>query len=192
MATSSAHINTVQQPGQFATPIQLPAMPTRPPDKLPNHLDITKHIQDVDGITNVHVHTIGHNNDAIEFIGKKDHISTTQWPITSDMSNIISNNNNLNRKYQPLVIPYSAACYVCNENKNKMAKKISIYVLVAIVIIIIIFIIIIIVNRNAKTIDDEDDEDDNAEGENRDDRGENRDDRGENRDDRGENSDENR
>lgn len=180
MATSSAHINTVQQQGQFATPIQLPAMPTRPPDKLPNHLDITKHIQDVDGITNVHVHTIGHNNDAIEFIGKKDHISTTQWPITSDMSNVISNNNNLNRKYQPLVIPYSAACYVCNENKNKMAKKISIYVLVAIVIIIIIFIIIIIVNRNAKTIGDDEDEDD---AENKDDaNAENRDDRGENRD----------
>lgn len=187
MATSSAHINTVQKPGRLATPHQLPAMPTRPPDKLPNHLDITKHIQDVDGITNTHVHTIGHNNDAIEFIGKKDHISTTQWPITSDMSNIISNNNNLNRKYQPLVIPYSAACYVCNENKNKMAKKISIYVLVAIVIIIIIFIIIIIVNRNAKTIDDEEDDgdddgdvddgDDNEDAENRGERDENRDNR---------------
>ena len=160
MATSSGHIHKLQPQGQFATPTKLPVMPTRPPDKLPDQLDITKHIQDVDGITNMHIHSTGHNNNAIEFIGKKDHMSTTQWPITTEMANVISNNNNLNRKYQPLVIPYSAACFICNENKNKIAKKISIYVLIAVVIIIVIFIIVIFINRNANSIDDKDDKTD--------------------------------
>lgn len=152
MATTAANINLVQPQGQFASPLIKPAMPTRPPDKLPNHLDITKHIQDVNGITNMHIHSIGHNNDAIEFVGSKDHSNFTQWPITKDMANIIYNNNNLNRKYQPLVIPYSSACYMCNENKNKRAKKISIVVLIVVVCLVIIILIVIFVNQNSKNI----------------------------------------
>jgi t-SNARE complex subunit (syntaxin) len=152
MATTALSTNMTQTQGQFASPLQMPAMPTRPPDKLPNQLDITKHIEDVNGITNMHIHSIGHNSDAIEFIGSKDHSNYTQWPITSEMSNIISSNNNLNRKYQPLVIPYSSACYMCNENKNKRAKKISIIVLIVVVCIVIIFTIIFCVNKNSNNL----------------------------------------
>ena len=152
MATTALNVNLVQPQGQIASPIIPPAMPARPPDKLPNQLDITKHIQDLNGITNMHIHSIGHNSDAIEFVGSKDHSSSTQWPITPEMSTIIANNNNLNRKYQPLVIPYSAACYMCTENKNKRAKKISIIVLIVVVCIVILFIIIVFVNKNSNNL----------------------------------------
>jgi hypothetical protein len=152
MATTVLNTSLVQQQGKFASPLQHPAMPTRPPDKLPNQLDITKHIQDINGITNMHIHSIGHNSDAIEFVGSKDHMNYTQWPITEKMSSIIHNNNNLNRKYQPLVIPYSSACYMCTENKNKRAKKISIIVLIVVVCIVILFIIIICVNKNSENL----------------------------------------
>jgi len=140
-------INNVAPKGQIASPLTNAAQPFKPPDKLPNDLDITKHIQDTTGVTNMHIHTIGHNNNAIEFVGSKDHMNYTQWPITPDMANIISNNNNLNKKYQPLVIPYSAACYACNENKHKSSKKILIIVLIIVVCIVIIFMIIILVNK---------------------------------------------
>ena len=151
MATS---INNLALKGQISSPFSnnAPLMPLKPPDDLPNHLDITKHIEDKHGITNMHIHNIGHNNNAIEFVGRKDHINHTQWPITKDMAEFIANNNNLNSKYQPLVIPYSSACYMCNENKNKRAKKISIIVLIVVVCIVILFIIIVFVNKNSNNL----------------------------------------
>jgi len=193
MATSIVNLN--QTYGTIASPLQKPAAPTRPPSKLPNHLDITKHIQDVNGITNMHIHSIGHNNDGIEFVGSKDHMHSTQWPITEDMAKIISDNNNLNRKYQPLVIPYSAACYICNENKNKTAKKIAIGVLITILCLIIIITIIILVNKNNNHITNKKNDQENRRGDRenrRDDREEQRGDREEQRGDREENREESR
>jgi hypothetical protein len=153
MATSIMHLN--QNYGSIASPLKTPAMPLKPPSKIPNHYDITKHIKDVNGITNMHIHSIGHNNDGIEFVGSKDHQNTTQWPITDEMSKIISDNNNLNRSYNPLVIPYSSACYVCTEHGNKRARKIAIGVLIAIVCLVVIIVIIVLVNRTSGSIDGE-------------------------------------
>jgi hypothetical protein len=146
MATS---INNISTKGVINSPINQPIMPTAPPDK--EDLDITKHIQDVKGITNMHIHTVGHNNHAIEFVGNKDHHNHTQWPLTKEMTDFISDNNNLNKKYLPIVIPYSAACYVCKEDKNKSIKKISIIAVVAIIILFAIIIIIIFINKNTNT-----------------------------------------
>jgi exonuclease VII small subunit len=147
-------INNLALKGQISSPFSnnAPLMPLKPPDDLPNHLDITKHIEDKHGITNMHIHNIGHNNNAIEFVGSKDHINHTQWPITKDMAEFIANNNNLNSKYQPLVIPYSSACYMCNEFKGKNIKKVLLIVFIIIICIIIICVIIYFVNKS-KTID---------------------------------------
>jgi len=122
-------------------------MPTEPPT---HDLDITKHIIDVKGITNIHVHIVGNNNDTIEFVGNKDHTNNTQWPITKEMSKFIANNNNLNKKYLPIVIPYSAACYVCNENKHKFSKKIF-SISFIIIFVILIIIAIIYINNSVKS-----------------------------------------
>jgi hypothetical protein len=129
------------------SPKKPPVMPTAPPD---HDLDITKHIIDVKGITNMHVHTVGNNNDTIEFVGNKDHTNNTQWPITKEMSKFIANNNNLNKKYLPIVIPYSAACYVCNENKHRFSKKIF-SISFIIIFAIIIIIAIIYINKSVRT-----------------------------------------
>jgi len=142
MATS---INHLKHTNSTVSPITPPIMPNNKPV---NDLDITKHIQDVKGITNMHIHTIGHNNNAIEFVGSKDHTDNTQWPITDEMSKLISDNNNLNKKYLPIVIPYNAACYVCNENKHKKIKRVSIITLIIIVCIAIIVLIAAVVNKN--------------------------------------------
>ena len=144
MATS---INNVANKGVINSPINRPIMPTAAPDK--EDLDITKHIQDVKGITNMHIHTVGHNNHAIEFVGNKDHHNHTQWPITKEMTDFISDNNNLNKKYLPIVIPYGAACYVCNENKHKSVKKISIIASITVIVLVAIIIIIIFINKNS-------------------------------------------
>jgi hypothetical protein len=152
------HLN--QNYGSIASPIQIPAMPTKPPSKIPNHYDITKHIKDVNGITNMHVHSIGHNNDGVEFVGSKDHQNTTQWPITDEMSKIIADNNNLNRSYNPLVIPYTSACYVCNEHGNKRTRKILFGVLIAVICIVVIIVIIILVNRTSNIISEDSDKND--------------------------------
>lgn len=151
MATSIMHLN--QNYGSIASPIQIPVMPAKPPSKIPNHYDITKHIKDVNGITNVHVHSIGHNNDGIEFVGSKDHQNTTQWPITDEMSKVIADNNNLNRSYNPLVIPYTAACYVCNEHGSKRTRKILLGVLIAVICLVVIIVIIVLVNRTSNNND---------------------------------------
>jgi hypothetical protein len=146
MATT---INNLAPKGTIVTPLEHKIiMPFNPPDDLPKHIDITKHIEDKNGITNMHIHNIGHNNHAIEFIGSKDHINHTQWSITKDMATFIANNNNLNSKYQPLVIPYSSACYMCNEFKGKQIRKIFLIVFIIIICIIIICVIIYLVNRS--------------------------------------------
>jgi hypothetical protein len=150
------HLN--QNYGSIASPIQIPATPAKPPSKIPNHHDITKHIKDINGITNVHVHSIGHNNDGIEFVGSKDHQNTTQWPITDEMSKVIADNNNLNRSYNPLVIPYTSACYVCNEHGHKKTRKILLGVLIAVICLVVIIVIIVLVNKtsNNNEYDDKD------------------------------------
>jgi hypothetical protein len=144
MTITSTHDNLIKS--KKYSSINLPVMPTA----LNNDLDITKHIIDAKGITNMHVHIVGHNNDSIEFVGNKDHTNSTQWPITKQMSKFIVDNNNLNKKYLPIVIPYSAACYVCNENKHKFSKKIF-GISFIIVFAIIIIIAIIYINKSIKS-----------------------------------------
>jgi len=141
MTITSIHDELVKP--NIYSPTKLPVMPTNPPDK---DTDITKHIVDIKGITNMHVHVIGNNNDAIEFVGNKDHDNNTQWPITKEMSKFIAKNNNLNKKYLPIVIPYNAACYICNEDKHKKSKKIF-KILFIVVFIIVVIIAIIYINK---------------------------------------------
>jgi hypothetical protein len=152
----NAIVKNTQPSGKIVTPSShnAPIMPFKPPDELPNHLDITKHIEDKNGITNIHIHSIGHDNHAIEFIGSKDHIDHTQWPITKDMATFIANNNNLNSKFQPIVIPYSSACYMCNEFKRKNVKKIFLIVFIIICVIIVVCLIIYFVDKG-KTVNED-------------------------------------